>query len=174
MTEGRQQDGPEPGTVGPASSPAPGPVTGAAAADATVSPFGPHRRRLSARRWHRIERIEHERDSGRFYDVTVGFYDDGLVGEIFIDPVQLGGRLTFKAGQEIEGHIDNQAELASRMMQYGHRPAQVALFCTPGTLLRAAIDVAVKFEAEGEAKVPAAPLAQVRALTGQWLGREVE
>jgi len=132
------------------------------------------RRRLRSRRWHRIERIEHEKDSGRFFDVTVGFYDDGLAGEIFIDPVADHGRITFKVGSEIEGEIDNQAELASRLLQFGIRPAQLTHFCTPGTLLRAAIDVAERLETTREGLCPEQPLAAVRDLTQAWTGRPLE
>lgn len=140
-----------------------------AVAGVPISPLAACRRRLSGRRWHRIERIEYRE---RPYDVTVGFYDDGLAGEIFIDPVADHGRMTFKVGSDIEGEIDNQAELASRLLQYGVRPKDLALFCTPGTLLRAAIDVAERLETTREGLVPEQPLAAVRALTRAWTGRD--
>jgi hypothetical protein len=67
-----------------------------------------HRKRLPNRRGSLIVTFEHE---GRCYRVSGSRFSDGRLAEIFLD--------TGKAGSAVQTHADNEAILASLLLQHG-------------------------------------------------------
>jgi hypothetical protein len=74
-----------------------------------------NRVRLQNRRPNITAMIQH---AGRSYAVTVGFYPDGRVGEIFIHGA--------KAGSEIDFLLDDACVAISLLLQLGANPAALA------------------------------------------------
>ena len=74
-----------------------------------------HRKRLPDRRPFETETIEH---GGALFDVTLGFFLDGRVGEVFA-----GGA---KSGSELDGLLDDSAIVVSLLLQNGIEPAALA------------------------------------------------
>lgn len=106
------------------------------------------RRRLPDRRMSLTVGFEHE---GQRYHLTVGFHGDGAVGEVFLDGP--------KVGSERDSHLDDEAVLASRLIQHGELPHDIAKGLTKGTAIRRALQIAAAIQAGG----PAAPLPDVAA-----------
>jgi hypothetical protein len=77
------------------------------------------RRRLENRRGSTIVTFEHER---RRYRASGSRFSDGRLAEIFLD--------TGKAGSAVQAHADNEAILASLLLQHG----------VPVTAIRHSID----------------------------------
>ncbi len=73
------------------------------------------RQRLPARRPSETETIEH---GNAQFKVTVGFFPDGRVGEVFA-----GGA---KSGSELDGLLDDSAILISLLLQHGVEPGALA------------------------------------------------
>ncbi len=73
------------------------------------------RQRLPTRRPSETVTIEH---GGAQFDVTLGFFPDDLVGEVFA-----GGA---KSGSELDGLLDDSAILISLLLQNGIKPAALA------------------------------------------------
>lgn len=127
-----------------------------AGADMPDSTLEACRRRLPSRRWHTIIRFahkEHEGDAELEYDLTIGFYPDGLVGEIFLDGAAKQRDFKLKVGSALEAFLDDQAELCSLLMQLGVRPAALLGHFTQGTILRRAIALVAEVEAAGGVKL---------------------
>ncbi len=73
------------------------------------------RERLPARRPNETVTIEH---GGARFDVTIGLFPGGAVGEVFT-----GGA---KSGSELDGLLDDSAILISLLLQNGVEPAALA------------------------------------------------
>ena len=73
------------------------------------------RARLPNRRPSETVAIEH---GGARFDVTIGLFPDGRVGEVFA-----GGA---KSGSELDGLLDDAAILVSLLLQNGGEPAALA------------------------------------------------
>lgn len=128
--------------------------TGATTGDAgeVASLLASCRRRLPSRRWHTIIRFEHKESENApavDYDLTIGFYPDGLVGEMFLDGASKQRDLKLKVGSTLEAMLDDQAELCSLLIQMGVRPADLVGRFTQGTILRQAIGIVADVEASG-------------------------
>jgi hypothetical protein len=74
----------------------------------TRADAGNSRRRLPSRRGSTIVTFEHE---GRRYRASGSRFPDGRLAEIFLD---VGG----KAGSAVQAHADNEAILASLLLQH--------------------------------------------------------
>ena len=70
------------------------------------------RQRLPARRPSQTETVEH--GNARF-EVTIGFFPDDRVGEVFASGA--------KSGSELDGLLDDSAILISLLLQHGVEPA---------------------------------------------------
>ncbi len=73
------------------------------------------RERLPTRRPSETETIEH---GGARFDVTLGLFPDGRVGEVFASGA--------KSGSELDGLLDDSAILISLLLQNGVEPAALA------------------------------------------------
>lgn len=122
------------------------------------SPFSVHRRRLPARRWHTIIRFEHGKVGEELeYELTIGFYRDGAVGEIFLDGCNKQRNFKLKVGSPLEAMLDDQAELVSLLLQLGFRPAALVGRFTHGSIMRRAIAIVAEIEAAGGVKLYTPP-----------------
>lgn len=99
------------------------------------------RHRLPSRRPSDTHAIEF---AGRTYRVTVGYYHDGRIGEVFAS----GG----KEGSHIDAMLSNACVLASVAMQHGVRPSELA---------RSMLRVPAFADAFGAGVAPACPVAAV-------------
>lgn len=74
-----------------------------------------HRERLPNRR--RAETVNIE-ISGNAYQLSIGYYDDGRIGEVF-----LGGP---RSGSDMQGLLADLGVVISRLFQFGDTPASLA------------------------------------------------
>ena len=80
-------------------------------------------------------------ETSRFYQLTIGFYPDGRVGEIFLDGVRVGSNL--------ETHLDDGATLASRCLQYGDCTFDLSSRLAKASVIREALRLAAAIERDG-------------------------
>ena len=103
-----------------------------------------NRRRLPDRRMSLTLEFEHAMQPGespRSYLLTIGFYPNGRVGEIFLDGVKIGSAL--------ETHLDDGATLASGSLQYGDSAANLSRRLAEAGVIREALRIAATIEAGG-------------------------
>ena len=132
------------------------PTTAAAASEAgrlfpvpSASPpaaggFPVGRRRLRNRRMSLNLEFAHAMQPGetpRLYLLTIGFYPNGRVGEIFLDGV--------KVGSNLETHLDDGATLVSRCLQYDDRAFDLSSRLAKASVIREALRLAAAIERDG-------------------------
>ena len=118
------------------------PVPPASSSAAGGLPLG--RRRLRNRRMSLNLEFAHAMQRGetsRFYQLTIGFYPDGRVGEIFLDGVKIGSNL--------ETHLDDGTTLVSRCLQYGDRAFDLSSRLAKASVIREALRLAAAVERDG-------------------------
>jgi hypothetical protein len=104
----------------------------------------PSRRRLPDRRMSLNLEFAHAMQPGeapRLYQLTIGFYADGQVGEIFLDGV--------KVGSNLETHLDDGATLASRCLQHGDSAGDLSSRLAKASVIREALRLAAELERAG-------------------------
>jgi hypothetical protein len=100
--------------------------------------------RLPNRRMSLNIDFEHAMEPGaicRRYQLTIGFYRGGRVGEIFLDGVLVGC--------ELEMHLDDAAALCSRLLQHGEPPSELCRSLASAGVLREALRIAAAIEQDG-------------------------
>lgn len=130
------------------------------------------RRRLPNRRWHFTQRFAYREAGGSdvFYELTVGFFPDGTVGELFMDGALDQKKVWLKVGSKMETILDIYAELASRLLQCGMRLSDLAHCGPPEDIWRRMIEVAMKIEACEAPKLAASALGSMRPLVRELPG----